>query len=329
MPSTGSVTSADRAASGPYRQTITEIRWLGPSQTRAEPEDPNVTTQRRLPALAAAMVASVAVLTGSCTPATEPVHDPGAVGAVGAVAGLEQVQPVRSATSWRPAPVQIGGYRVLATSGPAGFALHTEGGPRAFLAGVNVPSTTPGHFPGELAISADHYRGWFAAMARLGIRVLRIYTIHPPAFYTELARYNQAHQSEPLYLMHGVHLPDESYVAKQDLYDDGVTRAMSTELSDAVAAVHGTLRRDPQRGRASGQWVTDVSPWLVGWLVGVEWDGAALLGTDRARAGTPPHRGRFFAATDDATPSESWMAARLDALAAAQSGMASACRSPW
>ena len=30
------------------------------------------------------------------------------------------------------------------------------------------------------SISAAQYRAWFAAMGQLGIRVVRIYTIHPP-----------------------------------------------------------------------------------------------------------------------------------------------------
>ncbi len=49
-------------------------------------------------------------------------------------------------------------------------------------------------------------------MGDLGIRVVRIYTLHPPAFYDELAAYNEAHADAPLYLVQGAYLPDESYV---------------------------------------------------------------------------------------------------------------------
>ncbi len=107
------------------------------------------------------------------------------------VADLDTVEAAPPPGSWRPAPRDVGGLRVVATSGPRGFALHTAGGDRDFLPGVNLQSTTPGHQPGELAISAEHYRVWFPAMARLGIRALRTYTIHPPAFYTELAAHTR------------------------------------------------------------------------------------------------------------------------------------------
>jgi hypothetical protein len=55
-------------------------------------------------------------------------------------------------------------------------------------------------------------------MARLGIRAARTYTIHPPAFYTELAAHNEAHPDAPLYPLQRVYRPDESYVAKRDLF---------------------------------------------------------------------------------------------------------------
>jgi hypothetical protein len=116
-----------------------------------------------------------------------------------------------AAASWAPAPRHARGLSVLATAGNGRYALHTTHGAVTFLAGVNLGATTPGHQPGELAITASDYRRWFAEMGNLGIRAVRIYTIHPPAFYRELARYNRAHAGAPLYLLQGVYLPDESY----------------------------------------------------------------------------------------------------------------------
>jgi hypothetical protein len=178
------------------------------------------------------------------------------------------------------------------------------GGDRTFLPGVNLGSTTPGHQPGELSISAPQYRSWFAAMGWLGIRVIRIYTIHPPAFYSELARHNAQNPDWPLYLVQGVYLPDESYIGRQNLYDRAVTTAFQREVADAAAAVSGHLTRTPQPGRASGTWDTDVTPWLAGWIIGVEMDPYAGAGSDRRNARRPAARGRYFRSAPDATPTE-------------------------
>jgi len=250
---------------------------------------------------------AVLVLTGCSMPGTGDQ-------AAGAAPRLPAAQ------SWAPDPVARDGLRMVATAGARGLRLHVRKGEVAFLPGVNLGATTPGHQPGELAIDAADYRRWFAQMARLGIRVIRIYTVHPPAFYTELARYNHAHPDAPLYLVQGVYLPDESYVETQDLWEPGFTDAFLAELRDASAAVHGDLRRGLTPGRASGTWTADVSDWVTGWIVGVEWDPAAVLASDQSNAAAPGHHGRYFRSTAEASPTERWLAAAMDELAAAEAG---------
>ncbi|GAB1643970.1 hypothetical protein [Krasilnikovia sp. MM14-A1259] len=234
------------------------------------------------------------------------------------IAGLDALPPLPAGSSWAPKPATVAGLAVLAQAGANGFALHTSGGDRRFLPGVNLGSTTPGHQPGELGITEAHYRAWFAAMGLMGVRVVRNYTIHPPAFYTQLAAYNDAHPDRPLYLMQGVYLPDESYVQKQNLYDTAVTEAFTAELRDASAAVSGNLTRPPTPGRASGTWTTDVSRWLAGWIVGVEWDPEATAASDRKNGAAPAHHGDYFTSTPQASPTERWLAARMDELATAE-----------
>ncbi|MET8151787.1 hypothetical protein ACIBSW_16650 [Actinoplanes sp. NPDC049668] len=231
------------------------------------------------------------------------------------IAGLAALPPPPPGPSWAPRPVPVSGLRTVATADRAGFALHTASGDKRFLPGVNLGSTTPGHQPGEVAITADDARAWFAAMDRLGVRVIRIYTILPPAVYTELAAHNRAHPDRPLYLMHGVYLPDESYVTKGNLYDAKVTTSFTAELRDASAAVSGQLTRPPMPGRAGGTWNVDVSPWLIGWIIGVEWDPYATKATDKANAAAPLVSGRYFHNTEQASPTERWLAARMNELA--------------
>jgi hypothetical protein len=159
--------------------------------------------------------------------------------------------------------------------------------------------------------------------------VLRIYTIHPPRMYEELRSYNEAHPAAPIYLMQGVYLPDESYVQTGDLYTRGPTKAFSDELRDASDAVHGRLQRRVSRGHASGSWKADVSAWVAGWIVGVEWDPRAISASDRRNVAAPDFHGRFFSSVSDdteTTPTERWIAARMDELATAEA--AKGCSAP-
>src|SRR3546814_9686071 len=120
-------------------------------------------------------------------------------------------------------------------------------------------------------------------MGDRGIRWVRNYTLHPPAFYDELAAYNAKHGEAPLYLVQGVYLPDESDVEEgRTLYTPAVDDAFTTELEEISAAVHGDLSRPKRPGHASGTWRTDVSEWIVSWIVGVAWDPDATHRTDKA-----------------------------------------------
>ena len=223
----------------------------------------------------------------------------------------------RPAQSWAPAPVTVGSARALATTSGTTFALHTKHGDVDFIPGMNLGTTTPGHFPGEVAIEATDYRRWFAQMGAMGIRAVRIYTIHRPAFYTELLAYNAAHADAPLYLVQGVYPPDETYVTTQNVFDPGPTKAFDSEIRDAVAAATGTLTRDPTPGRASGRWTTDVSAYVIGWIIGSEMDPRAVFVSDSRNAARPAFNGTYFSGNAKASATERWLAARLDGLAGA------------
>jgi hypothetical protein len=231
-----------------------------------------------------------------------------------AIPGMTAIGSPPTGRSWAPAPASAGGLRSLATAGQGKFALHTAGGDVTFLPGVNLGGTTPGHQPGELSIPAGQYRTWFAAMGWLGIRVVRIYTIHPPAFYQELAAHNRANPDRPLYLIQGVYPPDES----RDLHERAATADFRQELKDADRAVRGGLTRAARPGRASGAWSTDVTPWLAGWIIGAELDPVATDRAESRNAAAPAARGRYFRSTPDASPTERWYARRMDELAALQ-----------
>ncbi len=221
-------------------------------------------------------------------------------------------------SSWAPTPVEVdGGLTAIATIEGERFAVHTEGGERTFLPGVNLGVTVPGRYPGELALTEDDYRRWFPMIADLGFRVVRVYTVHPPSFYTELERFNLAHPDHPLYLMHGIWPPEELMSKTGDLWDDDVVAAFHSEIEEAVGAVHGDLDSYHLRPE-QGSYRADVSPWLIGWAIGAEWEPYLIDGSDLENSDHEPYRGTLVSAAPQASPTESWLANMFDHLAVLQ-----------
>jgi len=170
--------------------------------------------------------------------------------------------PPHLAADYRGTPARVGGLQLPGRVRGEDLELATAGHgfqPR-FWPGVNLGSTVPGHFPGELAQTRADYRRWLPEMAALGTRALRVYTILPPAFYQELRGYNLAHPAAPVYVIHGAWIPEDRFLATGNAYDAQIQREFRDELTDVVAAVHGDADLPDRPGHASGHYDADISP---------------------------------------------------------------------
>ena len=236
--------------------------------------------------------------------------------AVASVCSLPEPSAAPHEGSWAPAPVTVDGLSRLAYTEGTRLILETQGGPSEFMTGVNLGATVPNHAPGELALDAEDYRRWFPQMVEMGFRALRIYTIHPPAFYQELEAYNLEHPDSPLYVIHGVWIPEELFLESDDIHSPEIVAAMKQEIDDTLGAITGTISIEPQLGHASGTYTADVTPWLHSWSVGVEWDPPTTLASDQKNAGIALYEGTYITNNKEASPTEVWIAEMLDHLAA-------------
>jgi hypothetical protein len=183
-----------------------------------------------------------------------------------------------------------------------------------FAKGVNMGATVPGHFPGELAISEKDYESWFQMIQDMGANVIRIYTILRPEFYEGLVRYNAKHIDHPLFFIQGVGSPEEQLIEEQDAFDPEIKNKFADEIADAVKAVYGDADIPEERysGKASGSYIFNAGPYLMGWIVGTEWDPAMVNKTNQKHADTPDFKGTYFDSKPGASPFEKWLAQMVD-----------------
>ncbi len=221
-----------------------------------------------------------------------------------------------------PAPDEVDGLSRLAVVEGTEFRVQTTSGDLTFLPGINLGSSVPGFAPGELAISGEQYREWFPQIAEAGFRVVRVYTILRPEFYEEFAAYNEANPDDPLYLVHGIWIPEEDFYDVRDLWHPLVRDAFLSEVDDAVAAANGDATIAEKRGHASGTYRTDVSQWIISWILGVEQDPDIAHETDMINEGVE-FSGDYFRATADASPTEVFLAEAMDRTARRQAEYAS------
>lgn len=176
--------------------------------------------------------------------------------------------------------------------------------------GINLGLGLPGFFPGEFAVMRGTYLKWFKMMEDAGFNTVRIYTLHPPAFYRALAIHNQR-SAKKLYLIQEIwlELPEDN-----DFNGVGYAAYVGEQIRDAVDAIHGNLTLLPKHGRPEGRYDDDISPWLHSILLGREWETCAIT---LFNARMKNEQGDFFGeyiTMSGGTPFERWIAMQCDAI---------------
>ncbi|MCI0522025.1 MAG: T9SS type A sorting domain-containing protein, partial [Bacteroidales bacterium] len=141
------------------------------------------------------------------------------------------------------------------------------------LKGINLGSSPPGYFPGEIAyaITPETYERWIEGIGEAGFNTLRVYTLHPPVFYEKLAEYNQRHPDNPLLLFQGIWLEEVEDAHDPAAYDLLNRRpSFGGEIEEVVNSINGNSNIPFRYGKAYGIYKTDISRWTAGYIIGRE-----------------------------------------------------------
>ncbi len=185
-----------------------------------------------------------------------------------------------------------------------------------FLKGVNMGATIPGSLPGALAIDKEAYLKWFEQIYDMNANTIRIYTTMRPVFYEALYEFNQE-KDVPLYILQGVWVNEEDIANLNDAYasDNLIITNFITDAKDLVDIFHGNKTLAERPGHASGTYSYDVSPYILGWILGIEWAPDFVVGTNDANPDKTSYKGDYLY-TRNASPFEVCLAEVGDALLA-------------
>ncbi|WP_370456010.1 hypothetical protein [Planomicrobium sp. YIM 101495] len=182
------------------------------------------------------------------------------------------------------------------------------------IKGVNMGMAKPGTFPGEAAITKDEYERWFQQISDMNANSFRVYTLHPPGFYRALERFN-ATAEEPLYLFHGVWIEEEPLAEELDAFHEPTMQAFQDEMRRLADVIHGNAVVEQRPGHAYGTYTADISPYVIGWILGVEWYPFMVDEMERLYPDLGDYDGEYVF-SEGATPMEHWVALQMDLIAA-------------
>lgn len=196
-------------------------------------------------------------------------------------------------------------------SAARGFEVRDGQGWRSlFIKGMNLGAALPGRHPSEFP-DKPTYEGWIRDMAELGINAIRVYTIHPPAFYEALRAHN-LRAPRPIYLIHGVWAEPPP---GDDFRDRAWFGAWKEEMRRVVDLLHGHAWIPERPGHAGGLYQADLSPWWIATILGREWEPFNVTAFNAKHPGTADWSGKLVTVRQGHA-TERFMAEAMDAMLA-------------
>ncbi len=184
------------------------------------------------------------------------------------------------------------------------------------IKGVNLGSGLPSQWSSDYAIDEETYIKWFEQIKEMGANTIRVYSVQSEAFYKAFYSYNHGNQS-PLYLMQGIPVNDYIQFSHRDAFDENIAENLVYNIRVAVDVVHG--RKKIQLGRkaesATGTFKYDVSNWVIGYIIGVDWEPSTVAYTNEKYSNSElSYNGEYLCAKDGASPFEMMLATAGDKL---------------
>ncbi|HIY54350.1 MAG TPA: hypothetical protein H9832_10425 [Candidatus Agathobaculum merdavium] len=178
------------------------------------------------------------------------------------------------------------------------------------IRGVNMGVGLPGEWATDYAIDKETYLRWFGYIQEMGANTIRIYTILQDDFYNAFYEYNTARESageEPLWLIHGVWVNDYVQNSHRDAYDDDFRGTFLEDCRTVVDILHGKKSLVLAEGTGSGTYRKDVSQWVLGYILGIEWEDVTVVYTDRKYPERNQYQGTYLYTSPDASPFEAML----------------------
>lgn len=175
------------------------------------------------------------------------------------------------------------------------------------IKGVDLGAGIPGHFATDYAIDKETYLRWFKMIQEMGANTIRVYTILHDDFYDAVYEYN-VNNENPLYVIHGLWVNDYILYSHHTAYDEEFLGSLLNDSKVLVDVLHGKRKIQENKYYGNGKYTHDISNWVLGYIIGVEWEDVTVAYTDFMESDKTIYQGKYMYTTDDATAFEAMLA---------------------
>ena len=179
------------------------------------------------------------------------------------------------------------------------------------IRGVDLESNLSGYYAMEFALDYEDYARYLELIGQMGANAVRVFTILDAEFYHAFYDYNTTHD-EPIYLLQGLRVVDSANYGAEDAYQHDFLDLLLENGVAAVDVIHGRRQIVLSDSTGTGFYSWDVSPWVLGYLVGHEWDSGNIAYTNNSTTYSESYEGTYFVTGPEASRFEAAMAMIMD-----------------
>jgi len=212
--------------------------------------------------------------------------------------------------------LDTGGIQVNARTAGQYFYIKKGGVWRCtFLKGVNIGLTLPTTDLNNPDIPYQTYIKWFEDIGKMNANTIKVFTIMNPDFYRALYDYNVKNPGNPLYLLQGVWFNETWMETIGDAFGEGqaILKQFSRAVMEACDIIHGNSAYTSYGNIEKAVYEWDVSPYTVGYVLGLEWLPDFVKSTNEYNKGIGQFSGEYLY-TEGAQPFEVFLAQVGDGL---------------
>lgn len=178
---------------------------------------------------------------------------------------------------------------------------------------VDISATLPGVHASDYKATKQDYLRWFEQIAQMGGNTLRVSSLMNAEFYDALYQYNTQNE-QPLYLLQGFQIEDKENKNSKDAYSDNFYNSLLKQGTCAVDIIHGRriVYASVDHLNGTGNYFSDVSPWVIGYIIGEDWNAEKIAYTNHVNGYDTQYNGKYIQVSSQATVFETLLAKVMD-----------------
>jgi len=185
--------------------------------------------------------------------------------------------------------------------------------------GVEMTSGIAGQYTTSYAVDSKTWLKWFDQIQKMGANTIRIPTIFDDTFYNAFYEFNSKNKNK-LYLFQGIQVSDYGNNSSQDAYNKDFYKTLKEDSINVVDIVHGRKSIAINKLKGSGRYRKDVSPWVLGYVIGNGWNSGTMAYTNNNEAYKTTYDGKYLKTIGDSTVFEAMLAKIMDEMISFESG---------